>query len=244
MVFFDISHARSLLKVLAACMLLCSVGHCKEHSFWGEARRAGAALPRSEAPGFEANAVVDEEFKMLNLSDFKGKWLVLLFYPFDFTFVCPTELVAYSEAVPEYKKANAQIVGVSTDSHHTHLAWIRTPRDQGGLGGINFPLIADISKTISYDYGVLVEDEKDPLYGAALRGIFIIDPLGKIRATQVNDESVGRNVDETLRLLQAFQYADDHGEGCPANWHPGDKTIKPHPDKSKDFFAEWSSEHA
>ncbi|GMH45867.1 hypothetical protein BSKO_13830 [Bryopsis sp. KO-2023] len=212
-------------------------------NFWGKVRGPGALVPRTNAPEFSANAVVDEEFKLISLSDFQGKWLVLLFYPFDFTFVCPTELVAYSEAVSKYKAAGAEIAAVSTDSHHTHLAWVRTARDQGGLGGIKFPLIADISKKISFDYGVLVEDENDPLYGAALRGIFIIDPTGKIRATQVNDESVGRNVDETLRLLQAFQYADEHGEGCPANWHPGDKTIKPHPDKSKAFFATWSTEH-
>ena len=129
---------------------------------------------------------------------------MLVFYPFDFTYVCPTELIAFSEAVSQFDEVNAKIIGVSTDSHHTHLAWVKTPRTEGGLGKIEYPLLADFSKEISRKYGVLVEDAKDGMYGAALRGIFIIDEKGKIRSMQINDDSVGRSVDETLRLVKGF----------------------------------------
>ena len=127
-----------------------------------------------------------------------------MFYPFDFTYVCPTELIAFSEAVAQFDQVHAKIIGVSTDSHHTHLAWVKTPRTEGGLGKIDYPLLADFSKEISRKYGVLVEDAKDGMYGAALRGIFIIDEKGKIRSMQINDDSVGRSVDETLRLVKGF----------------------------------------
>lgn len=165
------------------------------------------------------------------------------FYPFDFTFVCPTEIVAFSEAMEQFHEIGAEVAAVSTDSHHTHLAWIKTPRELGGLGHLNLPLVADVSKKISSAYGVLVEDEEDELYGAALRGLFIIDPKQVVRSVQINDEAVGRSVDETLRLVKAFQYADKHGEGCPANWKPGAASIVPDPIKSKAFFNAWSTEH-
>lgn len=161
------------------------------------------------------------------MSDFAGKYLVLLFYPFDFTYVCPTELIAFSEAINEFKKINAEVLGVSTDSHYTHLAWINTERTEGGLGKINYPLLADISKDMSANYNVLVENPNDAMYGAALRGLFIIDGEGKLKAMQINDDAVGRSVEEVLRLIKAFQYAEEHGEVCPANWKPGDKTIVP-----------------
>jgi len=196
-------------------------------------------VPRQKAPGFSAMAVMpDRSFAKVSLSDYlrAGKWVVLLFYPFDFTFVCPTEIIAFSEAHRNFSSITAQIMAISTDSHHTHLAWVRTPRKDGGLGHMNVPLVADTSKTISKAYGVLVEDEHDQMYGAALRGLFLIDPKGIIRAVQINDDHVGRNVDETLRLIQGFQYADEHGEVCPANWHPGDATIKPDPVASKEYF--------
>ena len=135
----------------------------------------------------------------------KGKWVVLLFYPFDFTYVCPTELIAFSEALPKFKEINAEVLGISTDSHFTHLAWLKTPRTEGGLGGeIAYPLLADISKQISADYGVLVNDATDPMNGAAIRGIFILDDTHKIRSVQINDDAVGRNVEEALRLIQGF----------------------------------------
>ena len=170
------------------------------------------------------------------MDDFRGKYLVLLFYPFDFTYVCPTELIAFSESTNLFKEINATVLGVSTDSHFTHLAWVNTPRTEGGLGNISFPLLADISKNMSRNYNVLVENPEDPMFGAALRGIFIIDGEGKLRSMQINDDAVGRSVDETLRLIKAFQFADKNGEVCPANWQPGDKTIVPDQTEKKIYF--------
>lgn len=157
--------------------------------------------------------------------------------------MCPTEIVAFSESMKQFRDIGAEVVAVSTDSHHTHLAWIKTPRELGGLGHLDLPLVADVSKKISSTYGVLVEDEDDELYGAALRGLFILDPDQVVRSMQINDEAVGRSVEETLRLVKAFQHADKHGEGCPANWKPGAASIIPDPDKSKTFFTTWSAEH-
>jgi len=125
---------------------------------------------------------------------------------------------------------------VSTDSHFTHLAWIKTPRTEGGLGHIEYPLLADISKNMSRDYGVLVDNPDDAMFGAALRGLYIIDGDGKLRAMQIHDDAVGRSVDETLRLVKAFQFADEHGEVCPANWQPGDKTIIPNQAEKVKYF--------
>lgn len=140
-------------------------------------------MPRSVAPSFtNVNAVINNEFQKVSLQDYKGKYLVVVFYPFDFTYVCPTELIAFSERLKEFKDIGAEVIGVSTDSHFTHLAWIKTPRKEGGLGKIEYPLLADISKDISRDYGVLVTEKSDPMLGAALRGLFIIDPEQKIRS--------------------------------------------------------------
>ena len=155
--------------------------------------------------------------------------------------MCPTELVAFSESIQKFKEIDTQVIGISTDSHFTHLAWIKTPRSQGGVGKLKFPLLADISKKISRDYRVLVEDENDDLYGASLRGLFIIDDKGVIRSLTVNDAPVGRSVDETLRLVQAFKHSDKFGEVCPANWKPGNATIIPNQDdKSKYFNSQFS----
>ena len=167
----------------------------------------------------------------------KGMWTVLLFYPFDFTFVCPTELKAFSSKHEEFASLNTQVLAISTDSHHTHLAWLKTPAEQGGVGGLTMPLVADTSQSISRQYGVLIEDENDDLNGASLRGLFLIDPSGLVRSVQINDESVGRSVEETLRLLTAFQWADAHkGEACPASWKPGDDTIKADPNGAQAYF--------
>lgn len=193
-------------------------------------------FPRKFAPNFKGSAVFGDKFIDVSLDQYKGQYLVLLFYPFDFTYVCPTELIAFSDANPEFEKINAKILGVSVDSKFTHLAWLKLARNQGGLGKINYPLFADVSKDLSRDYGVLIEDPEDGLYGASLRGLFIIDGTGKIRHVQVNDEQVGRSVDETLRLIKAFQYAEEHGEVCPANWQPGSATIIPDQEKMKIFF--------
>ncbi|RHY22959.1 hypothetical protein DYB34_007108 [Aphanomyces astaci] len=202
-------------------------------------------LPRKPAPSFtNVNAVVGEKFTKISLDDYKGKWLVMFFYPFDFTFVCPTEIVSFSDSVGLFQAINTEVIAVSTDSHHTHLAWIKTPRDKGGLGEMNIPIVADVSKRISANYGVLVTDEDDDMFGAALRGLFIIDPQGIVRSIQINDDQVGRSVPETLRILKAFQYATAHpGEVCPANWKPGHKTIKADQDAKYDFFDATYGQH-
>ncbi|MCP5502923.1 MAG: peroxiredoxin [Leptospiraceae bacterium] len=185
----------------------------------------------SQAPDFTATAVVGSEFKTIKLSDYKGKWVVLFFYPLDFTFVCPTEIIEYDAKLDEFKKLGAEVLGVSIDSEFSHLAWKNTPRKQGGIGDIKYPLIADITKKISADFGVLTEG------GVALRGTFLIDPKGVIRQATVNDLPVGRNINEAIRLIKAFQYVEKHGEVCPANWEEGGKTMVAEPEKSKEYFS-------
>ncbi|SYX85614.1 peroxiredoxin [Paenibacillus alvei] len=155
-------------------------------------------------------------FGAASLSDYREKWLVFFFYPLDFTFVCPTEITALSEAAEEFKALNTEILGVSVDSIHSHKAWINTPRELNGLGKINFPLASDITKNVARDYGVLMEED-----GIALRGLFIIDPVGELKYQVVNHNNVGRSVEETLRVLQALQ----SGGLCPINWKPGDKNL-------------------
>ncbi|CAI9717158.1 thioredoxin-dependent peroxide reductase, mitochondrial [Octopus vulgaris] len=190
-----------------------------------------AAKIQQAAPDFKGTAVVNGEFKDLKLADYKGKYLVLFFYPLDFTFVCPTEIIAFSDNIEKFKEINAEVVGVSIDSHFSHLAWINTPRKEGGLGQLKYPLLSDLSKQIASDYGVLLENP-----GIALRGLFIIDPNGILRQITINDLPVGRSVDETIRLIKAFQFVEKHGEVCPANWQPDSKTIKPTVDGSKEYF--------
>lgn len=185
----------------------------------------------SKAPEFTATAVVGSEFKEVKLSDYKGKWVVLFFYPLDFTFVCPTEIIEYNTHLDEFKKIGAEVLGVSIDSQFSHLAWKRTPLKEGGIGDIKYPLIADITKQISSDFGVLTEG------GVALRGTFIIDPEGIIRQATVNDLPVGRNINEAIRLVKAFQFVEKHGEVCPANWQEGGKTMVPDTEKSKEYFS-------
>lgn len=187
------------------------------------------------APVFTASAVVNGDIKPLSLSEYKGKYVVLFFYPLDFTFVCPTEIIAFSDRIQEFKDINVEVIGVSVDSAFSHLAWVNQPRKQGGLGGLSYPLVSDITKSISKDYGVLIEEGENA--GVALRGLFIINPEGILRQITVNDLPVGRSVDETLRLLKAFQFTDVHGEVCPANWTPGSDTIKPSPKESLEYFA-------
>lgn len=183
------------------------------------------------APDFNVEAVVDGAFKKVSLADYKGKYLILFFYPLDFTFVCPTEIISFSDRVEEFRTIGCEVVAASTDSEFSHLAWINTPRKQGGLGKMNIPILADKTKDISKRYGVLKEDE-----GIAFRGLFIIDGKGILRQITINDLPVGRSVDETLRLVQAFQFTDQHGEVCPANWKPGKKTMKAEPTGSKEYF--------
>ena len=184
------------------------------------------------APAWSATAVVGQEFVELKSEQYAGKYYVLFFYPLDFTFVCPTEILQFSDRAAEFKALGAEVVGVSVDSQFSHLAWINTPRKQGGLGGpLNIPLVADLTKKIATDYGVLIEDA-----GLSLRGLFIISDKGIIRQITINDPPVGRNVDEILRLVAAFKYVDEHGEVCPAGWKPGSDTMKADPKGSLEYF--------
>jgi len=187
-------------------------------------------MVQAPAPTWKGDAVVNGQFKSISSSDYKGKWLVFFFYPLDFTFVCPTEIIAFSDRVAEFRALGAEVVGVSVDSKFSHLAWVNQARKDGGLGKMDIPLVADLTKQISKDYGVLLPS------GIALRGLFIVDPNGVLRIHIVNDLPIGRSVDETLRLLQALQYHAKHGEVCPANWKPGSPTMKDDPVKSKAYF--------
>ena len=191
-----------------------------------------SVLVTHPAPEFKAQAVMpDGQFKELSLSDYRGKYVLLFFYPLDFTFVCPTEIIAFSDRASEFEAVGVQIIGVSVDSHFSHLAWRNTPRDQGGIGNIQYPLVADLSKQIARNYDVLMGDE------VALRGLFLIDQKGIVRHQVVNDLPLGRSVDEALRMVQALQVFEQNGEECPANWKEGSRTIKPTVDGSKSFFS-------
>ena len=185
-----------------------------------------------QAPDFATTAVVDQEFKDITLSQYRGKYVVLFFYPLDFTFVCPTEITAFSDRYSDFSIKNTEVLGVSVDSKFTHLAWIQTPRNEGGIGDINYPLVSDLKREICQSYNVLNED------GEADRGLFIINPSGIIMHSTINKAPVGRNIDETLRVLQAYQYVESHpDEVCPAGWTPGDKTMKEDPKGSKEYFS-------
>ena len=190
-----------------------------------------SVLVQQEAPDFAAQAVMpDGSFQEVKLSDYRGKHVLLFFWPLDFTFVCPTEIIAFSDATAEFEKLGVQILGVSVDSHYTHFAWTETSRDKGGIGKTAYPLVADLNKKIAESYDVLLEG------GIALRGLFLIDKEGVVRHQVVNDLPLGRSVDEALRMVQALQYFEKNGEVCPANWKEGSSTIKPTIDDSKSFF--------
>ena len=194
-----------------------------------------STLVTRQAPDFTAQAVLgDNSFAELTLSSYRGKYVVLFFYPLDFTFVCPSEIIAFDKAVEEFEARNAQVLGVSVDSHFTHLAWKNTPRDQGGIGQVKYPLVADLSKKISRKYGVLFGKE------VALRGLFLIDKEGVVRHSLVNDLPLGRNVDEALRILDALRFTEEHGEVCPANWREGEDAMRP----TAEGVAEYLAEHA
>lgn len=186
------------------------------------------------APEFAATAVVNGQFKEIKLSSYRGKNVVLFFWPLDFTFVCPTEIVAFNDAYPKFAERNTEVLGASIDSQFTHLAWQKTPRTEGGLGPVQFPMISDLTHSISRDYGVLLENA-----GVALRGLFLIDKNGLVRHMVVNDLPLGRSVDEALRMVDALAHFEKHGEVCPANWKPGQKSMKPDPHGAKTYFAEW-----
>jgi len=191
-------------------------------------------LVGNPAPDFEAEAVFDQEFINVKLSDYIGKkYVILLFYPLDFTFVCPTEITAFSDRFAEFDELNTQVLGISVDSVFSHLSWVQTERKSGGLGDLKYPLVSDITKSISKDFGVLIPDQ-----GVALRGLFIIDKEGVIQHSTINNLAIGRDVSETKRTLQALQYVQDNpDEVCPAGWKPGERSMKPDPKLSKDYFA-------
>ncbi|MGH8248994.1 MAG: peroxiredoxin [Gammaproteobacteria bacterium] len=174
----------------------------------------GKPAPNFEMPSTKNLKALNEAVK---LSDYKGKWVVLLFYPLDFTFVCPTELTTFSDRFDEFKGLNVEVIGVSTDSVYSHRAWLETPRDKNGVQGLRYPLASDVTKKVARDYGVLIEDK-----GIALRGLFIIDPEGILRYVVVHDLGIGRSAAETVRVIQALQT----GGLCGAEWRPGQPTIK------------------
>lgn len=187
-------------------------------------------LVGNPAPHFSANALVNGDFEEVSLDTFKGKWKILFFYPLDFTFVCPTEIVAFSDAAAKFKEKNCELIACSVDSVFSHLAWTQQDRNEGGLGEVNFPILSDLNKTIAKDYEVLADD------GVSLRGLFLIDDKNIIQHSTINNLSVGRNVDEALRLLAAYQFTAEKGEVCPANWTEGDDSMKPDPKGSKEWF--------
>jgi len=193
-------------------------------------------LVTKQAPEFEAEAVMpNNSFETVSLSSYRGKHVVVFFYPLDFTFVCPSEILAFNRQVEDFKAKNCELLGISVDSVYTHLAWKNTPVDQGGIGAIQFPLISDISKSISADYGVLLED------GVSLRGLFLVDKEGVVRHQLVNDLPLGRNVDEALRVIDALQFHETHGEVCPANWRLGDDAMKPTAEGVADYLSKHGS---
>jgi len=194
-----------------------------------------SSLVTKEAPDFTAQAVLpDNSFDELSLSSFRGKYVILFFYPLDFTFVCPSEIIAFDKAVDEFKKRDAEVIGVSVDSQYTHFAWRNTPVDQGGIGQIGYPLVADLSKNIAREYGVLFDES------VALRGLFLIDKEGIVRHQLVNDLPLGRNVCEAVRVLDALRFTEEHGDVCPANWRDGEDAMKP----TAEGVAEYLAKHA
>lgn len=190
-------------------------------------------LVGKSAPGFKTKAVVNGKIVSdFSLSNFLGQYVVFFFYPLDFTFVCPTELHAFQQELDGFEKRNAQVVGCSVDSANSHHAWLSTPKSKGGIEGVTYPLVSDMTKSISLDYHVLKEDE-----GIAYRGLFILDKEGIVRHQLVNDLPLGRSVEEALRILDALIYYENNGEVCPANWKTGAKTMKPTQEGLENYFA-------
>jgi len=180
-------------------------------------------LVTQQAPDFTANAVMpDNTFGQITLSSFQGKNVVLFFYPLDFTFVCPSEILAFNKKLDEFKSRNTEVIGVSVDSRFTHLAWKKTTLDEGGIGDIQYPLVEDLNKNIARSYGILFNES------VALRGLFLIDTKGVVRHAVINDLPLGRNVAEALRMVDALQFVETHGDQvCPANWQEGEEAMKP-----------------
>jgi peroxiredoxin (alkyl hydroperoxide reductase subunit C) len=191
-----------------------------------------SSLVTQQAPNFKAQAVLENNaIEEIELSSYRGKYVVLFFYPLDFTFVCPSEIIAFDKKLEAFRERNAEVIGVSVDSQYTHFAWKNTPVDQGGIGPVRYPLVADLDKNISRAYDVLVDES------VALRGLFLIDREGVVRHALINDLPLGRNVDEALRVLDALQYTEAHGEVCPANWREGEEAMNPTAQGVADYLA-------
>ncbi|MGK7396205.1 MAG: peroxiredoxin [Candidatus Cyclobacteriaceae bacterium M3_2C_046] len=208
------------------------------------------SLVGKKAPVFKAPAVINgcEIEEQFSLEQYVGhKYVVFFFYPKDFTFVCPTEILAFQEKLDEFEKRDVVVVGCSTDTEETHIAWISTPKKAGGIEGVTYPMVADTAKTISKNYGVLAGDwiynENDELEfegtPVAFRGTFLIDKAGIVRHETINDLPLGRNIDETLRMVDALQYVEEHGEVCPANWNQGKEAMK----ATREGVADYLSSH-
>jgi len=191
-----------------------------------------AVLVGKHAPEFKAKIVFANETKTVSLSDYKNKYIVLFFYPLDFTFVCPTEMHAFQEKLDEFKKRNVELLGCSVDSEHSHFAWLNTPKEKGGIQGIQYGIISDLGGKIAKDYDVLNNEN------IAYRAVFLIDPDGIVRHQLVNDLPLGRNVDEVLRTVDALQHVEKHGEVCPANWNKGKDAIKATRESVSKYLAE------
>lgn len=190
-------------------------------------------LVGKQAPDFSEKAVIhgDEVVENFGISQFKGKYIVLFFYPLDFTFVCPTELHAFQTGLDVFKSLNTEVIAVSTDSWFSHLAWLNVPKEKGGIQGVKYPIVADFNKKIASDYGVLLDG------GMALRGTFLIDKNQIVQHQLINNLDLGRNVEETLRTLRTLQHTEKHGEVCPANWVEGDEGMKTNTDSLKEYFS-------
>jgi peroxiredoxin (alkyl hydroperoxide reductase subunit C) len=193
-------------------------------------------LITKEAPDFTAKAVladssIDSEF---SLSSFKGKYIILFFYPLDFTFVCPTEILAFNEKLEEFKKRDAVVIGVSVDSVHSHLAWKKTPVEKGGIGPIQYPLVSDLTRTIGRAYDVLLDD------AVAIRALFLINREGIVMHATLNEDALGRNINEVLRTLDALRHYDDHGKVCPANWEKDSESLERSTESIIDYLSKFA----
>ncbi|GFZ83957.1 peroxiredoxin [Rickettsiales bacterium] len=191
----------------------------------------GLSLVQKPAPDFKANTVLsDNRIKQINLSEFQGRFVVLFFYPLDFTFVCPTELIAINNRLNDFEKIDTTVMGVSVDSQHSHLAWKNTPVNKGGIGNIKFPLVSDLDKSISSSYGILTDQ------GISLRGTFVINAKGIVRYQSINDLEIGRNIDELLRTIRAIKHSEEHGNVCPAGWSGANDSMKATPEGVVDYL--------
>jgi peroxiredoxin (alkyl hydroperoxide reductase subunit C) len=196
-------------------------------------------LVAKQAPDFSATAVMpDNSFETLSLSSLRGKYVILFFYPLDFTFVCPSEILAFDEALDKFRERDTEIVGVSVDSEYTHLAWKKTPVDEGGIGQIRYPLVSDLNKDIARNYGILMDE------GVALRGLFLIDKEGIVRHCVINDNALGRSIPEALRIVDALRFHELKGDVCPANWEEGKEGMKPTSQGVVDYLSKFSKKKA